>query len=74
MVREHDRLFNSLRNRLYGQVFPFVITGVCGGIKAWGKYRDSCGDPWKGHAVLFVLYLYLSLPLIWFSQECERVN
>ena len=41
MTRKHDRLFNSLRNRLYGEVFPFVITGVYGGIIAWGKYRDS---------------------------------
>ena len=66
MAWKHDRLFNDFQDGLYGEVFSFVITGVYRGKMACqcGKYRDTSGDPWEDHAVIFVLRLHLSVPLI----------
>jgi len=36
----------------YPHVLFFVITGVYGGIRTCGKYRDRCGDPWEDQEVV----------------------
>jgi len=47
--------------RIQGLFIPicpsFVITGVCGGIRACRETQRRCGDPWKNQDVVFVFHL-----------------